>query len=360
EIASIIIGELATLAGKKDARQIAAQLSLGLQENVTIGLHEKLEELVKVLKENGDLSSEETDSARFQIISDKGKNEVSKFLRQFGHLTCSWDIMQPTWGEDRDEFFAFLNHRVKVTSGMRAGVTKFESNESSFLNSLEANPFAVDLAKKLISILRKFVKIDDEHHFHTARVIPPTRSLVRKLGRFLAQKALIEKADDIFWLTDQEVRDLLADEAKKPQIRLVEARKISFQNAISEGPPDENFERKSCENSNIMAGLGVSGGVGRGFVRPVSNFQDLSKIQKGDVMVTTSPDPFFAIVYPQITALVAETGALLSHGAVLAREYNLPAVFGVTKACERLIPGTLVEVNGDTGFVCVIEKKFPQ
>jgi pyruvate,water dikinase len=111
----------------------------------------------------------------------------------------------------------------------------------------------------------------------------------------------------------------------------------------SEAPHDED----------VIRGLAASGGVYEGPARRVSSRSDFDRIVKGDVLVTESTTEAFNILLPLLGAIVTDSGGLLSHSAIVAREYGIPGVVGTRDATQRIADGSVVRVDGDAGEVTV-------
>jgi pyruvate,water dikinase len=127
--------------------------------------------------------------------------------------------------------------------------------------------------------------------------------------------------------------------------RLMRAMGISMGSVFgsSEAPHEEN----------VLRGLAASGGVYEGPARRVSGPHEFDRIVQGDVLVTESTSEAFNILLPLLGAIVTDAGGLLSHSAIVAREYGIPGVVGTRDATERIPDGTLVRVDGDAGEVTV-------
>ena len=104
----------------------------------------------------------------------------------------------------------------------------------------------------------------------------------------------------------------------------------------------------------MLRGLAASGGVYEGPARCVSGPSEFDRIVKGDVLVTESTTEAFNILLPLLGAIVTDSGGLLSHSAIVAREYGIPGVVGTREATERIADGTRVRVDGDAGEVTVL------
>ncbi|HUR14899.1 MAG TPA: PEP-utilizing enzyme, partial [Mycobacteriales bacterium] len=112
-----------------------------------------------------------------------------------------------------------------------------------------------------------------------------------------------------------------------------------------------NSEEEHGES--VIKGLPASGGVFEGLVRRVSSRADFDRIQQGDVLVTESTTEAFNILLPLLGAIVTDSGGLLSHAAIVAREYGIPGVVGTRDGTERIPDGAHVRVDGDAGEVTV-------
>ena len=110
---------------------------------------------------------------------------------------------------------------------------------------------------------------------------------------------------------------------------------------------------EAVHEEHLLRGLGASGGVYEGPARRVSDPSEFDRIQQGDVLVTESTTEAFNILLPLLGAIVTDSGGLLSHSAIVAREYGIPGVVGTREATERIADGQLVRVNGDAGEVTV-------
>jgi pyruvate,water dikinase len=102
---------------------------------------------------------------------------------------------------------------------------------------------------------------------------------------------------------------------------------------------------------NVLHGLAASGGVYEGPARLISGPSEFDRIVQGDVLVTESTSEAFNILLPLLGAIVTDVGGLLSHSAIVAREYGIPGVVGTRDATDRILDGTRVRVDGDAGEV---------
>ena len=111
---------------------------------------------------------------------------------------------------------------------------------------------------------------------------------------------------------------------------------------------------KGEDASGLLKGIGVSPGAARGPVRILSSAADLSNVQNGEILVVPSLDPTWTTAYARAAGLIAERGAMLSHGAILAREFAVPAIVNVADAISLLNGSEKVELDGATGEIRVL------
>jgi pyruvate,water dikinase len=115
------------------------------------------------------------------------------------------------------------------------------------------------------------------------------------------------------------------------------------------------FGSSEAENEEgLLRGLAVNRGVYEGPARKVSGPSEFARIQKGDVLVTAATTEAFNILLPLLGGIVTDNGGLLSHSAIVAREYNIPAVVGTREATQRIPDGARVRVDGNAGEVTVL------
>jgi pyruvate,water dikinase len=104
-----------------------------------------------------------------------------------------------------------------------------------------------------------------------------------------------------------------------------------------------------------LSGLGACGGIASGRATVLADVRDAHRLRPGDILVTRQTDPGWGPVFPLISGLVIERGGMLSHGAIIAREFGIPAVIGVCDATRRIADGQRVLVDGNRGTVRLAE-----
>ena len=111
---------------------------------------------------------------------------------------------------------------------------------------------------------------------------------------------------------------------------------------------------EAAHEENLLRGLAASGGVYEGVARLISGPSEFGRITQGDVLVTESTTEAFNILLPLLGAIVTDSGGLLSHSAIVAREYGIPGVVGTREGTQLIADGARVRVDGDAGEVAVL------
>ena len=185
------------------------------------------------------------------------------------------------------------------------------------------------------------------------------QALLEEAARLVEARVLRDK-EDIFYFTFQELHD--AVRANRVDHRLVRQRREAFQSyqtltpprvLTSDGEVIAGAYRRDDLPANALAGLPVSAGTVEGRARVIL---DMGKadLEAGDILVTACADPSWTPLFVAIQGLVTEVGGLMTHGAVIAREYGLPAVVGVQHATRLIRDGQRVRVNGTDGYVEIL------
>jgi pyruvate,water dikinase len=175
------------------------------------------------------------------------------------------------------------------------------------------------------------------------------------------QARVLREPEDIFYLTFQELDDVVR--TNRVDRRLLRRREDEFRwhrtltpprVLTSEGEVVGGAYRRGDVPAGALVGLAVSAGTVEGRARVVLEMAD-AVLEPGDILVTAYTDPSWTPLFVTIGGLVTEVGGLMTHGAVVAREYGLPAVVGVVQATRRIRDGQRIRVNGTEGWVEVVE-----
>jgi pyruvate,water dikinase len=218
-----------------------------------------------------------------------------------------------------------------------------------------------DEAKRMICLIRNFIGYREYPKYGMiSRYFVYKRALMNEAEKLL-QSGVIHEKEDIYYLTFEEFREAVRagrlDSAiigkQKDDYRFYEKlappRVITSDGEIIEG----RYKRQNLP-ADAIVGLPVSSGVVEGRARIILSMED-ADLSEGDILITAYTDPSWTPLFVSVKGLVTEVGGLMTHGAVIAREYGLPAVVGVENATRTIRNGQRIRVNGTEGYVEILE-----
>jgi pyruvate,water dikinase len=224
--------------------------------------------------------------------------------------------------------------------------------------------------KRLLHWTQRAIVLRERARLKQALLYSRCRRIVLAIGERLVRAGTFQRSDDVFFLTVQELDDLLSGQSMFPAhaAELVALRRSAHAQLSRQRPPDTFSipvgeywnsiaegagaqELPAGDAGTCLRGSGVCGGVATARAAVLDQVTELHKLSAGDILVTRQTDPGWGPVFPLIRGLIMERGGMLSHGAILAREYGLPTVVGIPDVTRRIAPGQIVTVNGDRGLV---------
>jgi pyruvate,water dikinase len=237
-----------------------------------------------------------------------------------------------------------------------------EAAAQAALAELEARlarrPGRLAALKVLVDLSRKYLLLRENQRFQFDRVQHAQQRTLLWLGGRLAARGALQAGADIRWLSWDEVQGLVQGTFEPPEARrAVEARRRRWE-ADREEPPvflvGDQAGAVPPDAARIEA-LGISPGRVRGRVRIVRTLADGHKLQAGEILVSRAVDPSWTPLFMVAGGVILELGSRLSHGAVVAREYGVPAVVNVEGVFRRFHDGQEVTVDGGRGVIWLHE-----
>jgi pyruvate,water dikinase len=297
----------------------------------------------------------------------EAKEAIQAWLDKYG-MRCvgEIDITRPRWSERPTTLVPLILINVR-SFGTGEGQRRFEqgleaarAKEKEVLERLRSLPDGDRKAhevKSMIDRLRTFVGYREyPKYFIVSRYFSYKPVLLKEAER-LMRLNVIRETEDIFFLTLQELQDVVRTSAVDQD--LIRQRKEAFRDyqgltpprvLTSDGEMLAGAYRRDDVPSGALVGLAVSAGTIEGRARVVFD-PAKADLEPGDILITTYTDPSWTPLFVAIKGLVTEVGGLMTHGAVIAREYGLPAVVGVEHATRLIRDGQLIRVDGTNGHV---------
>jgi pyruvate,water dikinase len=210
--------------------------------------------------------------------------------------------------------------------------------------------------------LCRFFALREANRHHLMYYSAAARSLLLRLGEYLVERGQLSSQEDIFYFTIETRAALLAGDSLDWR-EVVQARRAERDRHAAVSVPDTirdwNAVIRGTDTSSVVAsdgvfrGLPISGGQVVGPVRFVRSMEDWSRVCRGDILVVSVIDPGMAPLFGVAAGLVAEMGGTLSHGAIIAREYGLPAVANVSGIMTRLKEGDRISLDAERGEIII-------
>jgi phosphohistidine swiveling domain-containing protein len=212
-------------------------------------------------------------------------------------------------------------------------------------------------AKPVASLAARQLRDREARRDKMVRAIWVLRGLLREYGRRLTDAGVFDKADDVFYLLVDELDALPVDVEKLVAHRRAEQRRLAAvvpPIVFSGSWQPSTTSSTALASGDTMRGVGVCGRRVRGRVRIVRP-ETIDDLQPGEILVAEVTDVGYTAAFCYAAAVVTELGGPMSHAAVVAREFGFPCVVDVRDATRLLPPGALIEVDGSTGEIRVLE-----
>ena len=285
----------------------------------------------------------------YGFSSQKYHSDRQDFLNiHYHHGPAELDLMVPRWGEKKEWVDELVKSYVEIS---KSGESKFEKTFSKITEKLS-------LLKK-----RKFVTLTGESREYL-RLREEMRSYSTR-AYYLLRLGLLEFAyrrgiseADVFMYDINEIKSALKGKRHLPDVT---KRKLYYQGYRSFTPPNEFggtilATKDSVSSEGNLKGLGCSPGEITGRARVILDIHKTGDLTKEDILVTTFTDPGWTPVLARTGGVITEVGGLLSHAAVIGREYGIPAILNLIDATKMIQDGDLIRMNGKTGIVEILEK----
>jgi len=298
---------------------------------------------------------------------EKVRDAISGYLDKYG-MRCAGeiDITRTRWSEKPAILLPLILNHIKNLEP-HAGKRRFEQGQEAALRkeqellarlqqSADGEQKAAE-TKRMIDLLRNYIGYREYPKYGMVRRYGLYKQALLKEAGQLVQANVLHEKEDSYYFTFEELREVVrthqVDNAvinrRKDEYRVYE-RLTPPRVITSDGEIIVGKYAWGTLPANALAGLPVSSGVVEGRARVILNMED-ADLEDGDILVTPFTDPSWTPLFVSIKGLVTEVGGLMTHGAVIAREYGLPAVVGVENATRLIQDGQRIWVNGTDGIV---------
>ena len=283
-----------------------------------------------------------------------------RFVEDHGHREVDFDAYQPTWSGQ--PWVVLENLRLMAMRGDVADPAEREVELRARQAAAERELLAAvpgtlrNFAAEVLRLTRAYTALDDIEHYQTTRLTPPFRAALVALGRRLASRGALDRAEDVFFLRKRALEALVERRMAEDEA-LAGAReaRAAYERQRASAPPRVWGQAPEAPAEGALRGLPGSAGVAEGPVCRVHGVEDFARFVPGSVLVARTTNPAWTPLFYSAVAVITESGGPLSHGAVTAREVGVPAVMAVHGALSALRDGERVRVNGTQGIVSRVD-----
>jgi pyruvate,water dikinase len=361
-------------------KKVADILSQSVRNNITSEMGLALLDVGDVVRNSPEvmmfLQQNPSDNFLEELDKVDGGKEVHymllSFLNKYG-MRCAGeiDITRTRWIEKPSILIPLILSNIKNLDPraskrkVEQGLQDASKKERELLDRLKLLPGGDDKVretKRMIDLVRNFIGYREfpkyaliNHYFIYKK------ALLKEAGQ-LVQAGVIYDVEDVYYLTFDEFREVVR--TQRVDYAIISERREAYRSYERLTPPrvitsDGEIIVGQYKHGNLpsgaIPGLAVSSGVVEGRARVILRIED-ANVEEGDILVTAFTDPSWTPLFVSIKGLVTEVGGLMTHGAVIAREYGLPAVVGVDNATRLIKDGQHIRVNGTEGYVELVHR----
>ena len=354
---------------------VADTLTLSVSNNITSEMGMELLDLADVIRPYPEIIEYLQHAKEDHILVTLDQYEGGKlvrdafiaFLNKYG-IRCAGeiDITRTRWSEKPAILVPIILSNIKnLAPG--ASKRKFDQGRKEALNKeqeliarlkqLPDGEQKAEETKQMIDLLRSFIGYREYPKYDIVNRYFIYKQALLKEAEQMVQAGVIREKEDIYYLSFEELQETV--KTKKLDHLLVDKRREEFKVYEKLTPPrvitsdgeiiTGQYKRQNLP-ANAIVGLAVSTGVVEGRARVILNIEE-ADLEEGDILVTAFTDPSWTPLFLSIKGLVTEVGGLMTHGAVIAREYGLPAVVGVENATKLIRDKQRIRVNGTDGYI---------
>jgi phosphohistidine swiveling domain-containing protein len=376
----IFLSKIATRIDGSD--DLALEVTRGLPNNVTTEMDLALWETAKAIRLDPTsyqvMTSNTTEILSEYFLENKlpetAQKEIMDFLQEYGVRGLGEiDIGRPRWRENPSQIMNTLKSYIQINDPEKAPDVVFQRGAARAQAAVDAliagvtRTFGGKLKARAIKAAVRRVRalggLRESPKFYIIQLMGIIRQGLLNCGKELVRQALLEKEDDLFFLNLDELEAFSLREARDWKA-VIQQHRNSYQREmlrrqiprliVSDGRT--YYEGISAKDlaAGVLRGSPVSPGVVEGMVRVVLDPHQ-SNLMPGEILVCPGTDPAWTPLFLAASGLVMEVGGLMTHGAIVAREYGIPAVVGVNQATQVLKTGQRIRINGSSGLIERIE-----
>ena len=359
--------------GKIFSNLYAGQHTKTSEENIAVW---KLSRFIKNSKTLYELVTKEDDFEKIlpalETIEDGAEFRVlfDEFIKTYGHRGgAERDPYHYRWYQKPSQVFYSIKPMLALDDESDPAKLEEEIHQRMLktkeecIAKLRKRPFGSIQAtafKWFVELVQEYVHYRDYERFYNDEQYGRPRDYLVAIARKFIKRELMTEEEDIFFFTEFEILEIDAGNLSAKKIaKMVEARRRIYDRYSEKEPPKyirgwEAFDDNALtDDGKGLRGIAASSGTISGRARVCRKLEEISKIEKGDILVTVSTDPGWTTIFSIIGGVVIEAGGVVAHAVMISREYGLPCVANLTEACNLIPDGAMITVDGTTGRVII-------
>lgn len=351
----------------------------GLEGNITTEMGLLVGDLADMVRKSPDLIREFTNedyvSLNDRINKLKDNEEFKKKYNAFMDIydmraAGEIDMAKERWIENPEPLAKAIMAIVETSEEVihrkeyKETIERAKKASAELIKEVEAKHGKLKgkIVKRMIRVLRNYMPVREHPKYLIMKCILIYKKAFLEEAKLLVEKGHLLDVNDIFYASFWELYKAMQN--NESLIELIKNRKEEYEHFNKLTPPrlltsDGEEIKAGYKRDNLpegaLPGMPVSSGVIEGIARVITDPSKAS-INKGEILVAPFTDPGWTPLFINAAGLVMEVGGLLTHGTVVAREYGIPAVVGITDATKKIKAGQRIRVDGNTGFVLILKE----
>lgn len=288
-----------------------------------------------------------------------------EFLKNYGHRCHTREVYYPCWINNQEQIIMIL---ASLIDNQDLDLSDLEIQKRAERLKTEEHLYE-QIAKKRFGFLKKlifktvlnyaqiYLTFRENQRFYLDHQHLRQRRLFLEYGKRFYEQKLIKDPNDIFFLSKEDIFEI-AKGTKDIDMSKLKKQKDDFFKNQGKLPPkfiqgNTEFDDTIIDDKNSLTitGVGCSPGITTGTVRIIKDVSELGKIKNNEILITRNTDPAWTPIFKKLSGLITETGGILSHGAVVSREYGIPAVTAVKNATTLFKNGQTITLDGNQGII---------
>ncbi len=287
------------------------------------------------------------------------------FLKDYGHRCHTREVYYPCWIDNQEQLIIILKSLIdnqdldflELETQKRQERLQTEQHIYTQIQHLRFGLLKKLIFKTVLNYAQTYLTFRENQRFYLDHQHLRQRRLFLEYGRRFHEQKLIKEQNDIFFLSKEDIFEIAAAK-KEIDLQQLTTKKDDFFKNQGILPPkfiqgNTEFDDTVIhdEDSLTITGVGCSPGITTGTVRIIKDVTELGKIKNNDILITRNTDPAWTPIFKKLSGLITETGGILSHGAVVSREYGIPAVTAVKNATTLFKNGQTITLDGNQGII---------